>query len=77
MQEKQIEITRAAANYASTAYQAPSFGEAFGKQGIHNLTPERKEEMIAYAKKLREKHPHMTQARIMRKVAEYFKIKLT
>jgi len=32
--------------------------------------------MVAYAKKLRAKWPHMKKDRLMRKVAEHFKVKL-
>lgn len=64
-------------NYASTAYQAPTVGEAFGVEGIHQLSEEKKAEMIAYAKMLRHKFPHMKKERIMRKTAEHFKVKLT
>lgn len=41
------------------------------------IPPEKQAEMIAYAKKLRAKFPHMKPDRIKRKVAEYFKVKLT
>lgn len=40
------------------------------------ITPERLEKMQMYARELRIKFPHMKPARIQKKVAEHFKIKL-
>jgi len=40
------------------------------------LPKEKEAEMVAYAKKLRAKWPHMKKDRLMRKVAEHFKVKL-
>lgn len=40
------------------------------------ISEERKQQMIAYAKKLKQKYPHMKPERIGKKVAKEFKIKL-
>lgn len=53
-------------------YQAPTVSD-LKKQEIPE---ELKEKMKKYAAELRRKFPHMKPARIGRKVAEYFKVKL-
>lgn len=75
MQEKDTMATPGNTKYASTAYQAPTANQAFG--GLAQLSEERKQEMIKYAQNLKRKFPHFTHGRVMRKTAEYFKIKLT
>jgi hypothetical protein len=47
------------------------------KTGLENIAPERLEQIKDYARKLHKKYPHMSEARVRRKTAEYFKIKLT
>lgn len=42
-----------------------------------SIPKEKQDRMIAYTKQLRAKFPHMKPNRIKRKVAEYFKVKLT
>lgn len=44
--------------------------------GMDQVPQEKIDRMIAYAKMLRKKFPHMKPERIKRKVAEYFKVKL-
>lgn len=46
------------------------------KTGMEQLSPERIEEMKAYARKLRLKNPKMKPDRLKRKVADYFNITL-
>jgi hypothetical protein len=41
------------------------------------IPPEKLDAMQNYARELRRKFPHMKQNRIMKKVAEHFKVKLT
>lgn len=41
------------------------------------ITPERLLEMREYTKMIKKKYPHMKPDRLQRKVAEYFKVKLT
>lgn len=42
-----------------------------------SVPSDKREKMIAYAKELRRKFPHMKKERIAKKTAEYFKVKLT
>jgi hypothetical protein len=46
-------------------------------KGLEHVPQEKIVAMQVYAKELRRKFPHMKPARLQRKVAEYFKIKLT
>ena len=51
--------------------------EKVAEQPVAATIPEEKQaDMIRYAQKLRQKWPHMKKERLMRKVAEHFKIKL-
>ncbi len=44
---------------------------------MSNISSEKMQEMTDYAKKLRRKFPHIKPNRIMKKTAEYFRVKLT
>jgi|GEM_PF-5183303 len=55
-----------------------SFAQATTKStGMEHIPAEKLREMQAYAVMLRKKHPSMKPKRLMRKVAEHFKIELT
>lgn len=58
--------------YEEAKQQVLTNEERAAKMGI---TVERLQEMQAYAAKLRRQHPQFTEARLQRKVGEYFKIK--
>lgn len=61
------EVSEEAINKANSYLAAKQLG----------VTEEKLLAMQNYAKELRRKHPHMKPDRLKRKVAEYFKIKLT
>ncbi len=65
--KEQVVVSDPAAKKAQDFLAAKSMG----------VTVEKLHEMIDYTKRLRKKFPHMKEDRVKRKVAEYFKIKLT
>jgi len=69
-------------NYArglQVKFTEEDFSEARSSDDIirDRIGPEKLAKMIEYTKVLRKKHPTMKEDRVKRKVAEYFKVKLT